>query len=113
MPPSIIYLICGSTGAGKSTYAIQLSDKAGAVRFSIDEWMAALFWMDTPKPLDPSWAMERVNRCSWMSALRNRNRPADGRFLMARCLSAVRSTWPCAGAATRRVRMNHCWSILP
>jgi predicted kinase len=72
MPPPIIYLICGSTGAGKTTYAIQLSDKVGAVRFSIDEWMAALFWMDTPKPLDPSWAMERVNRCYihiWTTAL--------------------------------------------
>ena len=43
MSSSIIYLICGSTGAGKTTYAIRLSETVGAVRFSIDEWMAALF----------------------------------------------------------------------
>jgi predicted kinase len=68
----IIYLICGSTGAGKTTYAIRLADKVGAVRFSIDEWMAALFWMDSSKPIDASWAMERVSRCYshiWDTAL--------------------------------------------
>jgi predicted kinase len=63
MPSTTIYLICGSTGAGKTTYAIQLSAMLGAIRFSIDEWMAALFWMDTPKPIESGWAMERVNRC--------------------------------------------------
>jgi predicted kinase len=63
MASSIIYLICGSTGAGKTTYAIRLSEKVGAVRFSIDEWMAALFWMDSPRPIDSSWAMVRVSRC--------------------------------------------------
>ena len=63
MSSSTIYLICGSTGAGKTTYAIRLSETVGAVRFSIDEWMVALFWMDTPKPIESGWAMERVNRC--------------------------------------------------
>jgi predicted kinase len=72
MPSPIIYLICGSTGAGKTTYAAQLTAKVGAVRFSIDEWMAALFWMDSPTPIDSSWAMERVSRCYnhiWATAL--------------------------------------------
>jgi predicted kinase len=72
MPPPFIYLICGSTGAGKTTYAMRLSDETGAVRFSIDEWMAALFWMDAPKPLESDWAMERVHRCHnqiWAMAL--------------------------------------------
>lgn len=71
MPSPIIYLICGSTGAGKTTYAIRLSDRVGAVRFSIDEWMSALYWMDAPKPLEPAWAMERVQRCYsqiWVTA---------------------------------------------
>jgi predicted kinase len=63
MQPHLVHLICGSTGAGKTTYASQLSDRLGAVRFSIDEWMATLFWMDTPKPLDPAWSIERVERC--------------------------------------------------
>ena len=63
MQPHLVHLICGSTGAGKTTYALRLSDRLGAVRFSIDEWMAALFWMDTPQPLNPAWSMERVERC--------------------------------------------------
>jgi predicted kinase len=59
----LVHLICGSTGAGKTTYARKLSASIGAVHFSIDEWMAALFWMDNPKPTDPAWAIERVERC--------------------------------------------------
>jgi predicted kinase len=59
----LIHLICGSTGAGKTTYAQKLADELGGVRFSIDEWMTALFWMDTPQPLDPLWSMARVERC--------------------------------------------------
>jgi len=39
------------------------SDRLAAVRFSIDEWMAALFWKDSPQPLDPAWSMERFGRC--------------------------------------------------
>ena len=51
---------------------MQLSDRLGAVRFSIDEWMTTLFWMDTPQPLDLSWSMTRVERCytqMWATAL--------------------------------------------
>lgn len=59
----LIHLICGSTGAGKTTYAQKLTDQLEGVRFSIDEWMAALFWMDTPQPLDPVWSMSRIERC--------------------------------------------------
>lgn len=59
----LVHVICGSTGAGKSTYSIQLSHRLGAVRFSIDEWMSALFWMDTPRPLQPAWSLQRVERC--------------------------------------------------
>ncbi|HTO80224.1 MAG TPA: ATP-binding protein [Methylocystis sp.] len=63
MTRPLVHLMCGSTGAGKTTYAIALCAEIGAVRFSIDEWMAALFWMDTPKPLEPGWSIERVERC--------------------------------------------------
>jgi predicted kinase len=59
----LIHLVCGSTGAGKTTYARQLSLELGAVRFSIDEWMTTLFWMDSPQPLEPAWSIERVERC--------------------------------------------------
>ncbi len=71
MPAPIIHLVCGSTGAGKTTYADGLAQTLGGVRFSIDEWMAGLFWMDSPQPPDPAWAMERVSRCTeriWATA---------------------------------------------
>jgi predicted kinase len=58
-----VHLVCGSTGAGKTTYARTLTERIQGVRFSIDEWMSTLFWMDSPQPLDASWSMERVNRC--------------------------------------------------
>jgi predicted kinase len=71
MSPPLIHLVCGSTGAGKTTYARRLAEELGAVRFSIDEWMTALYWMDAPQPIDASWSMERVERCNaliWCSA---------------------------------------------
>ena len=68
-----LHFVVGATGAGKTTYAIRFCKEIGAVRFSIDEWMSALFWMDSPQPIDPSWSMQRVERCStliWQTALR-------------------------------------------
>ncbi len=73
MPSPLIHIICGSTGAGKTTYALALADRIGGVRFSIDEWMRALFWMDSPQPLVPDWSIERVERCYaqiWATARR-------------------------------------------
>ena len=64
MARHLIHLICGSTGAGKTTYARRLCEEAGAVLFSIDQWMTALFWMDSPQPLEASWSMDRVARCN-------------------------------------------------
>lgn len=58
-----LVLIVGCTGAGKTTYALKLADELGGVRFSIDEWMTALFWADSPQPLQFQWTMERVGRC--------------------------------------------------
>jgi len=57
------HLIAGSTGAGKTTVARQIADRMRGVRFSIDEWMNALYWMDYPEKNDFSWALERVQRC--------------------------------------------------
>jgi predicted kinase len=77
MPHHLIHLVCGSTGAGKTTYAIALTARLGAIRFSIDEWMAALFWMDSPQPVDSVWAMARVDRCQdqiWATALQAADR---------------------------------------
>jgi predicted kinase len=64
MRKHLIHLVCGSTGAGKTTYALGLSARLGAIRFSIDEWMTALYWMDAPQPISAPWAMERVERCN-------------------------------------------------
>jgi len=59
----MIHFICGSTGAGKSTYAAKLAKEIGAVSFCIDEWMTALYWQDAPQPLEGAWVTERVARC--------------------------------------------------
>jgi len=69
----LIHLVCGSTGAGKTTYAQGLAGKIGGVVFSIDEWMVSLFGQDAPKHLDPSWIFPRVDRCEaqiWAMASR-------------------------------------------
>jgi len=58
-----LHLICGSTGAGKTTYALKLSETLGAVHFSIDEWMVRLYGPDAPQPPDWSWISTRVRRC--------------------------------------------------
>src|ERR1700743_2310940 len=63
MARHLIHLICGSTGAGKTTYARHLCEEAEAILFSIDQWMTALFWMDSPSPIEAGWSMERVARC--------------------------------------------------
>jgi predicted kinase len=60
------HIICGSTGAGKSTYAKRLADEIGGIHFAIDAWMVTLFWKDSPQPIEFEWAMERVNRCEVM-----------------------------------------------
>ncbi|MCI0755642.1 AAA family ATPase [Teichococcus vastitatis] len=61
--PHLFHLVCGSTGAGKTTYAINLADKLGGIRFSIDEWMMTLFGRDVPEAIGFAWMMERVGRC--------------------------------------------------
>jgi predicted kinase len=63
MSHPLVHFICGSTGAGKSTYAARLGADLGGIVFSIDEWMTGLFWMDSPQPMEPAWAMERLDRC--------------------------------------------------
>jgi predicted kinase len=57
------HLICGPTGAGKTTYAVALAAQIRAVRFSTDEWVAALFVPDQPQPPNREWLVERAARC--------------------------------------------------
>ncbi|MDD1794543.1 ATP-binding protein [Enterovibrio sp. ZSDZ42] len=57
-----LILVCGPTGAGKTTYSIGLCKDIGAVKFSIDPWMQTLFSKDMTS-LNYAWMIERVNRC--------------------------------------------------
>ncbi len=59
----MIHLICGSTGAGKTTYANQLRRQLGALPLAIDDWMVTLFAPDTPPQMSWPWIEERVLRC--------------------------------------------------
>jgi len=68
MSSAVLHLVVGPTAAGKTTYARRLAHEIGGVRFSIDEWMASLFWMDAPEPIEAAWAQERVRRC-WQRIL--------------------------------------------
>ena len=71
--PQLIHLICGSTGAGKTTYARELADTVNGIHFSIDEWMVTLFGKDAPSELSPGWIFPRVERCEnqiWSTVLR-------------------------------------------
>jgi predicted kinase len=59
----IVHLICGATGAGKTSYAMSLAVRVRGVRFTLDEWMALLFLPDRPEPPTLAWAVERTARC--------------------------------------------------
>jgi predicted kinase len=61
--PALLHLVAGSTGAGKTTYAMALAAREAALRLSIDEWMTTLFGPDQPAALEFGWMIERVNRC--------------------------------------------------
>ncbi|MGE8412051.1 MAG: AAA family ATPase [Pseudomonas sp.] len=68
MEHSAVHLVCGPVGAGKSTYAHELSSGGNAVVFSMDVWMAKLFAPDiasgtTVQTMNPAWFAERVDRC--------------------------------------------------
>ena len=40
---SVIYLICGQIGSGKTTFAKKLEQETRAIRFTPDEWMLKLY----------------------------------------------------------------------
>lgn len=69
----MIYLVVGSTGAGKTTYSYKLSQDLPAVVYSIDHWMKKLYWPDMPTSPDiewfqnnHQWYMDRIHRCENM-----------------------------------------------
>jgi predicted kinase len=57
------HLICGATGAGKTGYAIALAARTRSVRFSVEQWLVALFGADKPETFNLEWELDRVGRC--------------------------------------------------
>lgn len=58
-----LHLVLGPVGAGKSTFAMVLSERHGALRLTLDEWMATLFSPDRPATGLVEWYIERADRC--------------------------------------------------
>lgn len=58
-----IHLIEGPVGAGKSTFAAQLSKRHAAPRLILDDWMATLFRPDRPASGVMEWYAQRKDRC--------------------------------------------------
>lgn len=52
MTQPMVHLICGSTGAGKTTYSLELKEQVRGIHFSIDEWMSALFSPEANTPVE-------------------------------------------------------------
>jgi predicted kinase len=57
-------MICGTLGAGKTTFARRLAHETRAIRFSLDEWIMQLFGTEAPEPMQFPWWVERAQRCS-------------------------------------------------
>ncbi|NJD01816.1 MAG: ATP-binding protein [Ruminiclostridium sp.] len=61
---STVFMICGNTAAGKSTYSLKLAKQENAIRFSIDPWMQTLYGADyDPQIHDFVWLIDRTERC--------------------------------------------------
>ena len=58
-----IHLIEGPVGAGKSTFAAELSLAHGAPHLNLDEWMVTLFSPDRPGDGFMEWYADRKDRC--------------------------------------------------
>lgn len=59
---SIVHLIEGPVGAGKSTFAAQLTARNNGVHIALDEWFSALFSPDRPASDFIPWYIERKER---------------------------------------------------
>lgn len=58
----MIHLIVGNTGAGKTTYALELKKKNKSILFSIDKWNNVLFMPDRLEDSGVDWFLERIER---------------------------------------------------
>lgn len=62
----MIHLIVGNTGAGKTTYSLQLKEKIKGVIFSIDQWNKVLFLPDKQPSDGLDWFLERIERSEYL-----------------------------------------------
>jgi predicted kinase len=64
-----VVLLCGLTGAGKTTLATRLERTLPALRFTVDEWMIALFGQHLPRP-DHDERLSTLSTLVWDTARR-------------------------------------------
>ena len=62
-PIGTVHMVYGPQGAGKSTFSGRLTGRIGAVSFSIDDWIQALFIPDLPEQMSLEWVLARTQRC--------------------------------------------------
>lgn len=75
-----VIMVCGSTGAGKTTFCKTIANQSPAMIFSIDEWMSDLFAQDVPPTQSFPWILERVARCEnviWKQCLKLNQQDVD------------------------------------
>jgi hypothetical protein len=115
MPESqipLIHLVCGSTGAGKTTYAIALDRKTEGRPLLYRRMDGGTVLDGRPQPIESAWAMARVERCMdriWTTA----------REWLVRAACPACSIWASASASiainsrsSRKIRGSRCSCII-
>ena len=59
---SVVYLIEGPVGAGKSTYSEILAKQMNGIHIALDEWFVKLFSPDRPESDPVAWYLQRKDR---------------------------------------------------
>ncbi len=70
---SVVHLIEGPVGAGKSTYSAILAQQMNGVHIALDEWFVKLFSPDRPASDPIAWYLQRKDRLIdviWSHSLR-------------------------------------------
>ena len=62
------HLICGYIGSGKTTFARQLEEDRGAVRFTHDEWMVERYGQNPPADKFAAYSAH-ISKMIWEDAL--------------------------------------------
>jgi predicted kinase len=99
---AMVHLIEGPVGAGKSTYASALAQRAQGVHIALDEWFAVLFSPDRPAgDFSPVWYVERKERVLGLIWNHSRRILATGTEVVLEL-----------GLIQRRARTAFCDSVL-